>query len=132
MYLGLNTHRRCTIHEIAVTYGISENHLMKLIHQLGQDGFVTTTRGKNGGVALDRPASQINIGEVIRTTEGNFHLVECFNSKKVGSCPIEGPCALPHILDLALHAFFEVLDQHTLEDLLKRERALKRRLAISR
>ena len=71
IYLGLNRHRRCTIREIADAYGISENHLMKLVHQLGQEGFITTIRGKNGGLELAMPASEINLGEVFRATEGN-------------------------------------------------------------
>ena len=128
MYLGLNAGRRCTIHEIAVAYGVSENHLMKLIHQLGLMGYITTTRGKNGGLELARPANKINLGKVIRQTEGNFHLVECFNSAN-NTCVIAGPCVLAEVLDSALHAFFEVLDKYTLEDLLKPADALKRSLA---
>lgn len=124
IYLGLNRHRRCTIKEIAEAYGISENHLMKLVHHLGQRGFVATTRGKNGGLELARPASEINLGEVFRATEGNFHLVECFAD--TNSCPIAGPCVLSRVLDEALQAFLEVLDRHTLKDLLTPTDALNR------
>lgn len=124
IYLGLNRHRRCTIREIAGAYGISENHLMKLVHHLGRNGFVATTRGKNGGLELARPAGEINLGEVFRATEGNFHLVECFGD--TNSCPIAGPCVLSRVLDEALQAFMEVLDRHTLEDLLMPADALSR------
>ncbi len=124
IYLGLNRHRRCTIREIAEAYGISENHLMKLVHHLGRNGFVATTRGKNGGLELARPANEINLGEVFRATEGNFHLVECFGD--ANSCPIAGPCVLSRVLDEALQAFMEVLDRHTLEDLLVPSHALGR------
>ena len=128
IYLGLNRHRRCTIREIATAYGISENHLMKLVHDLGRRGFIATIRGKNGGLELARPASEINLGEVLRATEGNFHLVECFAD--TNSCPIAGPCVLSRVLDEALQAFMEVLDRHTLEDLLTPTDALNRIFAI--
>ena len=126
IYLGLNEHRRCTIREISAAYGISENHLMKLIHQLGQEGFITTTRGKNGGLQLARPADEINLGEVFRATEGNFDLVECFAGREGNTCPIAGPCLLTGILEEALQAFLDVLDRHTLADLLTQSSALKR------
>lgn len=124
IYLGINRHRRCTIREIAEAYGISENHLTKLIHHLGRKGFVATTRGRNGGLELARPASEINLGEVFRATEGNFNLVECFAD--TNTCPIAGPCVLSRVLDEALQAFLEVLDRHTLEDLLAPSNALSR------
>ena len=108
IYLGLNRHRRCTIREIADAYGISENHLMKLVHQLGQEGFITTIRGKNGGLELAMPASEINLGEVFRATEGNCQLVECFAGREKNTCPIAGPCRLTGVLETALQAFLEV------------------------
>ena len=111
IYLGLHRDRRCTIREIADAYGISENHLMKLVHQLGREGFVRTTRGKKGAV--------------FRAMEGNFHLVECFKEDG-NTCPIAGPCVLSRVLDEALQAFLEVLDRHTLEDLLAPSHALGR------
>ncbi|MCY3753975.1 MAG: Rrf2 family transcriptional regulator [Alphaproteobacteria bacterium] len=125
IYLGLHRHRRCTIREIADAYGISENHLMKLVHQLGREGFVRTTRGKNGGLELARPAREIGVGAVFRAMEGNFHLVECFKEDG-NTCPIAGPCVLSGVLDEALQAFLEVLDRHTLEDLLAPSQALGR------
>ena len=125
IYLGLNRDRRCTIREIADAYGISENHLMKLVHQLGREGFVRTIRGKKGGLELAMPAREIGVGAVFRAMEGNFHLVECF--KEGGNtCPIAGPCVLSGVLDEALQAFMEVLDRHTLEDLLAPSHALSR------
>ena len=130
IYLGLNGHRRCTIREIAEAYGISQNHLMKLIHRLGQKGFIVTTRGRNGGLELAMPASEINLGEVFRATEGNFNLVECFASGEKNACPISGPCVLTHVLEDALQAFLDVLDRHTLEDLLRPADALKLILGV--
>ena len=126
IYLGLNRHRRCTIREISGAYGISENHLMKLIHQLGQEGFIRTTRGKNGGLELAMPASEINLGKVIRATEGNFQLVECFAGREQNTCPIAGPCRLTGGLEEGLQAFFDVLDQYTLQDMLVPAPAFRR------
>ena len=125
IYLGLNADRRCTIREIADAYGISDNHLMKVIHGLGREGYVATTRGRNGGLELALPASEINLGAVVRATEGTLDLVECFATGEKNACPISGPCALTHILETALEAFLDVLDRHTLEDLLRPADALK-------
>ena len=129
IYLGLNEGRRCTIREIAEAYGISENHLMKLIHRLGQQGFIVTRRGRNGGLELAMPASEINLGDVFRATEGSFNLVECFASGEKNACPISGPCVLTHVLETALEAFLDVLDRHTLADLLRPADALRLILA---
>ena len=126
IYLGLNRHRRCTIREISDAYGISENHLMKLVRQLGQEGFVTTIRGKNGGLQLAVPASELNLGDVVRVTEGNLQLVECFAGREKNTCPIAGPCRLTGVLETALQAFLGVLDQYTLEDMLTPAPAFQR------
>ena len=125
IYLGLNRDRRCTIREIADAYGISDNHLMKVIHRLGREGFVATTRGRNGGLELAKAASEIGLGEVFRATEGNLDLVECFADGEKNTCPISGPCVLTHVLENALQAFLDVLDRHTLEDLLRPADTLK-------
>ena len=114
IYLGLNPHRRCTIHEIATAYGISVNHLTKLTHRLGQHGFIATSRGRNGGLKLAMPASEISLGDVFRVTEGDVHLVECFRGEENNTCPIAGPCVLTN-----------VLDRHTLADLLAPSQALQ-------
>ncbi len=125
IYLGVNRGRRCTVGEIAGAYGISENHLTKVVHRLGRAGFVTTTRGRNGGLELAMAPDEIGIGAVFRATEGNFDLVECFADGTGNGCPISGPCALTHVLETALDAFLDVLDRHTLEDLLRPRDALK-------
>lgn len=125
MYLALNGHRRSTTREIADAYGVSESHLMKVIFHLGRSGFITTIRGEGGGLELARPASGINLGAVYREFEPNFELAECFAGKERCACPIAGFCEITRVLESALRAFFEVLDQHTLEDLLTSEPALK-------
>lgn len=118
-YLGLKDDGRLsTIKEIAGRYGISENHLMKVVHRLGQAGYVETVRGRGGGLRLAMPAREIGLGQVVRDCEDDMRVVECFDPE-TNTCPIISACALPAILDQALSAFLVVLDQYTLEDLLR-------------
>ena len=80
MYLATHTERLCTITEIANHYTISRSHLMKVTHGLAQNGWITTVRGKNGGMQLARPATEIRIGAVILDCESDFQLVECMGT----------------------------------------------------
>ena len=116
MYLGAQPERRATIAEIATAHGISENHLMKVVHQLGRAGFIETVRGKGGGMRLARAPKEVGIGEVLRQTETDFALAECLGGGS--ACRIESACQLRTVLDEALAAMFLVLDAYTLADLL--------------
>jgi len=118
VYLGLKTDELATISEIADNYGISRNHLVKVVHNLSSHGFIDAVRGKGGGLRLARPAAQINIGDVIRHTEPNFDLVECFDKDDPGGCPIISMCKLKGGLRKAFRAFMAVLDEITLADVL--------------
>ncbi|MCF6410811.1 RrF2 family transcriptional regulator [Pseudalkalibacillus salsuginis] len=104
------------IKEIAEIYKISKNHLMKVIHELGKLGVIQTVRGRNGGFKLAKNPEDINIGELIRKTEEDFYLVECFDSSN-NACIISPVCKLKGILNEAMQAYFNVLDQYTLADL---------------
>ncbi|WP_077210675.1 Rrf2 family transcriptional regulator [Bacillus dakarensis] len=104
-----------TIKEIAETYDISKNHLMKIIHHLGQLGYIETIRGRNGGMKLAKKPKDINIGEVVSKTEEDFHIVDCFQQGG-GYCAISPSCKLKHALNQALHAFLAVLNEYTLAD----------------
>lgn len=116
MHLGGNTDRLTTIGEIARLHAISENHLTKVVHQLARAGYIETLRGKGGGMRLARAPREITLGEVLRHTETDFALVECFGQ---GSrCQIEPACQLKSILEEALAALFRVLDGYTLADIL--------------
>ena len=122
LYLGAQPDRVCSIPEMARAYGISQNHLMKVVHQLGRAGYVTGVRGRNGGVRLARPADAINVGAVIRQSETQpgaegLALLDC------PACPIAPACGLAGVVDEALAAFFAVLDRYTLADLLDRRSA---------
>lgn len=117
IYLGLRGDDLATIQEIADQYGISKNHLMKLVHELGRLGYVETIRGKNGGLRLGRRPEKITVGEIVRHMEPDMALVECFQSGEV-RCRIVRDCVLQNALGQALDRFFETLDQCTLADLL--------------
>lgn len=116
MRLALDPGRLVTIQEVADSYGISRNHLMKIAYALGQHGFITTLRGRRGGLKLARPAEEIGLGEVVRVTEDSLDLVECFNAQ-TNSCVLAPHCQLKGILGEALEAFLAVLDRYSLADL---------------
>jgi len=124
MFLGLNPERRCTIEEIAQHYGVSRNHLMKVALTLTQQGFVESLRGRNGGLRLGKPPAGIGVGAVVRATEDNFDLVECFDAKS-NTCPIASACLLQQPFAEAVRAFIAVLDRYTLADLLANPKILK-------
>lgn len=113
------------IADIARRMGMSEDHLAKVIARLAQLGYVETIRGRVGGVRLARPADQIVVGDVVRSTEDNMALVECFDPE-TNRCPIAPACALAPALDQALGAFLAVLDRFTLADLTAKPRSLTR------
>ncbi len=120
VYLGVHQHedRLSTIADVAVAYGISENHLMKIVHHLAKQGYVETMRGKGGGMRLARAPEQINLGDVVRGAEEDLAIAECFQKNNT-ACPIRSACALAGILGQAMRAFFDKLDRHTLADLLE-------------
>lgn len=111
------------IKDIAEAYDISKNHLMKIIYNLGKMGYIETIRGRNGGIRLAKLPSDINIGELIRKTEEDFHIVECFEHNN--KCVITPVCSLKHIFNKALDQFLQVLDQYTLEDIVQNNFMLK-------
>lgn len=130
IYVAVHPDTLVTIQQIADAFGIPKNHLIKIVQQLGQDGFLHTVRGRAGGIALGRPAAEINIGDVVRATEPDFSLVECFHGDD-NHCVITRVCGLRGVLTAALRAYFEVLDAYTLQDLIDRPAALNRVLAES-
>lgn len=116
MYVGQRPDRLCTISEVAGAYGISEAHLMKVTHQLGLAGWLETVRGKGGGMRLAAAPADINLGEVVRSIEPDFSLVDCLTTAK--SCSLTGSCRLTGIVSDALQSFMAHLDRHSLADLL--------------
>jgi Rrf2 family nitric oxide-sensitive transcriptional repressor len=118
IYLGGAPRGLATIADIAGAYGISENHLMKVVHQLARLGYIETVRGKGGGMRLARAPAAINVGEVLRATEDGFQLVECMGEAE-SDCRIARACALKGVLGEATAAFLATLDRYTLADLLR-------------
>ena len=117
MYVAQNPDRLCTISEVAQAQQISQTHLMKVTHQLALQGWLTTVRGKGGGIRLAHAPEDIRIGAVVRSIEPSLALVECFLADS-NSCLLAGNCRLTGVLDGALKVFLAHLDQFTLADLL--------------
>ena len=118
IHLGSAPQSLATIADIARAYGVSENHLMKVVHQLARLGYIETVRGRGGGMRLARPAGEINVGEVLRATEEGFDIVECMGEGG-GDCRIVRACALKGALNEAVAAFLGTLDRYTLADLVR-------------
>lgn len=129
MYLAVKSDGISTIGEVADAYRIPKNHLTKVAHQLGLAGYITTVRGKGGGVRLGRPADQILVGNVVRDTEPDMALVPCFEPV-CASCPIVPACGLRGALHEARSAFLHVLDRYTLADLAGNATELRALLGI--
>lgn len=130
MYLAMNRDGLSTIPAIAAAYGISENHLMKVVHQLAKSGLIESVRGKGGGIRLAVPPENIRIGEVVRVAEGGGPIVECFSDHN--DCRIAPHCKLAGVLSRAFEALYASLDQHTLADLVDRPRPMMRQLKLVR
>ncbi|WP_416138525.1 Rrf2 family transcriptional regulator [Halomonas sp. HK25] len=116
IYLAVKGEERSTIHEIATSFEVSRNHLMKVVQDLSHKGYITAVRGKNGGLLLKKPPEEIRLGRLVRDTENDLQLVECFG--EANECKITPACRLKPILAEALRAFLTVLDKYTLADML--------------
>ncbi|MFZ4450514.1 RrF2 family transcriptional regulator [Salibacterium aidingense] len=113
-----------SIKKISASYNISYNHLTKVGHELSKLGLIETVKGRNGGIRLAKNPEDINIGWVVRRTEDNLDLVECFDPEK-SMCVLTGSCRLQSVLREALHAYMQVLDHYTLKDVTVNKNALK-------
>lgn len=122
MYLGAKD-ADATIGEIVTSYGISKNHLTKVVHKLAKLGYIHSTRGKGGGIRLAQAPAAINVGAVVLAMESNFHLVECFNPA-TSLCPLTPSCLLKRVLGEAQQNFLATLERYTLADLIVNKAAL--------
>jgi Rrf2 family nitric oxide-sensitive transcriptional repressor len=129
IYVGLKA-ELATIAEISEAYGISRNHLVKIVHDLGGRGYLQTIRGKHGGIRLAKPAGEISIGQLVRELEDDMRLVQCFDPESAGDCRIESACVLRHVFHGALEAFLQELDRYTLANLLVTDRSLAKLLTL--
>jgi Rrf2 family iron-responsive transcriptional regulator len=130
MYCAANEGRLSRIPEIAAAYSVSELFLFKILQPLVEHKLVETVRGRNGGVRLGRAATEITLFDVVRVTEDNFAMAECFENDAT-ECPLIDSCALNEALRKALGAFFDVLQSYTIEDLAKARFSLRDRLGIT-
>ncbi|WP_417597124.1 RrF2 family transcriptional regulator [Oceanospirillum sp.] len=116
MFLGVQqSDELVTISDIAHHFEISRNHLMKIVHKLGQLGYIQTVRGKYGGMRINMEAEEVSIGRMIRDFETSLEIVDC--EKLI--CPLTGSCDMKPMLKKARDAFLGVVDEYTLRDLLK-------------
>ncbi len=129
MYCATNDGQLSRIPEIAAAYTVSELFLFKILQPLVENGLVETVRGRNGGVRLGKPAEEITLFEVVRVTEDNFSMAECFDSD-TADCPLIDSCGLNAALREALGAFFAVLEKHTIADLIAARPNMREALGI--
>lgn len=129
MYLALHDGQRTTAGEIAEAYGISHHHLKKVVHLLGRGGWIRTTRGQGGGLALAQPPAQIWLGDVVRACEGDAPLAPC-HGQPLGDCRIAPVCRLTGFFQEAQAAFYAELNRHTLADLIADPQPLRRILMV--
>src|SRR5579871_3210082 len=127
MYLAIHRGRIANISEIAQRYRISRNHLVKVVHGLAQGGFIKSHRGKGGGIELAGEPAEINIGEVVRYTEGPLQPVECFDARR-NRCVIANVCGLADVIQEACDNFLATLDRYSLADLVRRRERLSKLL----
>lgn len=130
IYLGIHGDRLVSVGEVSRAYRVSPHVMVKVVQLLVEQGLIASVRGRNGGLRLNKPPAEINIGRVIRRTEPGWHLVECFDGTN-NTCPIDGVCGLKGTLKQAQRAFLNVLDNRTLADFMPRAPALIRLLQRS-
>lgn len=131
IYLATRPGQRATIAQIAAAFAISEHHLVKVVHFLGKQGWLSNVRGKGGGLELGALPETIVIGHVVRQTEGAAVVAECFDVSG-GDCSIAPSCRLRGVLGEAVAAFYDVLDRYTLADLVRNREQLARVLFFDR
>ncbi|HET7793952.1 MAG TPA: Rrf2 family transcriptional regulator [Rhizobacter sp.] len=130
IYLAAQPQRRATIAEIATSFDVSVNHLTKVVHFLGKQGWLANVRGKGGGLGLALAPENIVVGKVVRATEGAAMPAECFGDTP-DHCSIARICRLRGVLRQAVDAFYDVLDDYTLDDLVQNRSSLARVLHIA-
>ncbi|EAQ96033.1 RrF2 family transcriptional regulator [Congregibacter litoralis] len=129
MYCAMHPGQLVRIQDVATAFDISKAHLLKAARHLGQLGYLSTVRGRSGGIQLGMAAERIDIGAVIRAVEDSGEFVECFNSS-TNSCPIAGTCKLTGLFRRGLEAFYQELDGVTLADLVGTGTELRSRLPL--
>ncbi len=130
MYCAAKKGDFAKVSEIARVYDISEYHLFKILPILVSNGFITTHRGRNGGLKLAKDPADITLGQIIRAAEENFHLADCFDEGSY-DCPLLSMCDFNQALNDALESFLQALDKYTLADLTQKEGDMRNLLDIA-
>lgn len=128
LYLAMNTDEKATLTKVSASYDISLEHLRKIIHELAKLGYIKTYRGKNGGFELNKTPEAINIGELLRLTEGDSAVIDCDSQP----CRLTTTCTAKAILREAQNAFYLCLSKYTLEDLIKSRKMQRELINISK
>lgn len=116
IFLALRRDKPCTVNNVAESYGLSRNHLLKVARNLRKLGLISTARGRSGGIRLALAPDQISIGVLVRHVEDDFALVECLRAN-AGACVISPGCRLKGVVREALNAYLAVFDKYSLADL---------------
>lgn len=127
IYIAGAQRDRVTIAQAAKAFGVSENHLVKVAHELGRAGILDNARGRGGGLRLAAPAESISVARIVRIAEGRDIPADCFDPQ-ADACPIAGHCRLEHVLGEAFGSFYAALERHTLADLVANRHELSHRL----
>lgn len=123
MYVAARAENSASVKEVAEHYGISRNHLVKVVHRLSQLGYIETTKGKGGGIKIAKDAEKLRLGDLIKQLEPNMNMVECFDAK-TNTCRITGSCQLKHYLFEATQNFIDTMNRYTLANTMPNTEAL--------
>ena len=128
LYVAVSPEQPATVAEVAAAYRLSHHHLAKVAQSLTRQGYLRTVRGRHGGLKLAVPPEEINVGDLVRSVEPDWNVVECFTD--IDRCAITPACRLKGILKDATDAFLRVLDGHTVADLLANRQRLQTLLGV--
>lgn len=123
MYVAARSENIASVKEVSDHYGISRNHLVKVVHRLSQLGYIETTKGKGGGIKIAKGTEKLRLGELIKQLEPNMNMVECFDAK-TNTCRITGSCQLKHYLFEATQSFINTMNKYTLADTVQNKELL--------
>ena len=117
IYLGNNPNKLFTVDELSNTLNLSTHHIKKIIYKLAKNGYISSSKGRNGGIKLGMDSKNINLGKLLEITEDNLNIVECFNNPE--NCPLmTGGCKLKYIISNSLEKFIKEFSKYSLEDIL--------------
>lgn len=117
MYLGNNPDKLSTVDELASILGLSTHHVKKIVYKLSKNNYISSLKGRNGGIKLGMDPKDINLGKLLEITEDNLDILECFSIEN-NTCSLNNCCKLKPIINDALESFKLELSKYTLDDIL--------------